>query len=119
MAKYDPNLDLLFTALGDPTRRTILTRLARGAASVSELAAPHDMALPSFLGHLKKLEDAGLITSSKSGRVRTCALSPEAFRPAQDWLGAQRAMWEGRLDRFDDYVSNLMKERQDGPRSEN
>ena len=118
MANYDPQLDLHFTALGDPTRRAILARLARGEASVSELAAPHDMALPSFLGHLKKLEDAGLITSTKAGRVRTCALTPEAFRPAQDWLGEQRAAWEGRLDRFDDYVTNLMKERQYGPRSQ-
>jgi len=118
MAKYDSRLDTLFTALGDPTRRMILTRLARGAASVSELAAPHDMSMPSLLGHLKKLEDAGLITSTKAGRVRTCTLSPAAFRPAQDWLGEQREIWEGRLDRLDDYVSNLKKERQNEPRSQ-
>ncbi len=111
MAKYDPQLDLLFTALGDPTRRAILSRLARGGASVSELAAPHDMALPSFLGHLRKLEDAGLIITVKEGRVRSCALTPDAFAPVQDWLGEQRAIWDSRLDRFDDYVTNLMKER--------
>ncbi|ASP20732.1 transcriptional repressor SdpR [Antarctobacter heliothermus] len=112
MAKFDPNLDLCFSALGDPTRRMILQRLARGEASVSELAEPHDMALPSFMEHLKKLEAAQLITSKKQGRTRICALSPDAFLPAKDWLTEQRAIWEGRLDRFDDYVTALAKERQ-------
>ncbi|MCE0505881.1 metalloregulator ArsR/SmtB family transcription factor [Roseivivax sp. GX 12232] len=112
MAKYDPRLDLHFAALGDPTRRAILTRLARGRASVSELAAPHDMALPSFMGHLRKLEAAGLITTAKEGRVRVCALAPDAFTPVQDWLAEQRALWTGRLDRFDDYVTSLKKERE-------
>ncbi|MBY8974570.1 helix-turn-helix transcriptional regulator [Rhodobacteraceae bacterium NNCM2] len=112
MAKYDSNLDLCFTALSDPTRRMILSRLARGKATVSELAAPHDMALPSFMGHLKKLEEAGLITSEKEGRTRTCTLHPNAFTPMQDWLSEQREIWEGRLNRLDDYVINLMKERE-------
>ncbi len=111
MAKYDPSLDTCFTALGDPTRRQILQRLARGKASVSELAAPHDMALPSFMGHLRKLEDAGLISSEKQGRTRICQLTPDAFTPARDWLSEQSAVWEGRLDRFDDYVTKLMKDR--------
>ena len=111
MAKLDPILDLHFAALGDSTRREILSRLARGSATVSELAAPHDMALPSFMGHLKKLEEAGLIVSRKEGRVRICTLAPDAFIPAQDWLSAQRDLWNGRLDRLDDYVTNLMKER--------
>ncbi len=115
MAKYDSNLDRLFTALGDPTRRMVLTRLARGQASVSELAEPHRMALPSFLAHLRKLEDAGLITSIKQGRTRICALAPDALTPAQDWMTEQRGVWAGRLDRMDDYVTTLMKERQDGP----
>lgn len=119
MAKHDPSLDLLFSALGDPTRREVLARLARGPATVSELAAPHGMALPSFLGHLRKLEEAGLVTTEKTGRVRTCRLLPDALSPARGWLEEQRAAWEGRLDRFDDYVTNLMKERQKhGPRSE-
>lgn len=115
MAKYDAQLDLHFTALGDPTRRMVLARLARGPASVSELAAPHDMALSSFLGHLKKLEDAGLMVSTKTGRVRVCALSADAFSPAQDWLTTQKAAWNGRLDRLDDYVATLMKEKNSGP----
>jgi DNA-binding transcriptional ArsR family regulator len=111
MTKYEPSLDAIFTALGDPTRRAMLERLATGPASVSDLAAPFDMALPTVLGHLKRLEAAGLVTTSKDGRVRTCALSPTAFAPARGWLDDQRAMWEARLDRFDDYVTNLMKDR--------
>lgn len=111
MAKSDSTLDLCFSALGDPTRRMILQRLARGAASVSELAAPHRMALPSFMGHLRKLEEAGLVTSEKRGRTRTYALAPHAFTPAQHWLTEQSTIWEGRLDRLDDYVTTLMKER--------
>ncbi len=111
MAKYDPTLDRVFTALGDPTRRTILARLAQGPASVSELAAPHAMSLPSFLGHLARLETAGLVTTAKLGRIRTCTLSPDAFRPAQDWLSAQRSLWQDRLDQFDAYVTTLIKDR--------
>lgn len=111
MSKYDSTLDLCFSALGDPTRRMILQRLARSPASVSELAAPHDMALPSFMEHLKKLEAAGLVTSAKEGRTRICALAPDAFTPAKTWLTEQSAIWEGRLDRFDDYIKNLMEER--------
>lgn len=118
MAKHESQLDLHFTALGDPTRRRILARLARGPASVSELAAPHDMALPSFMDHLRKLERAGLIATTKTGRVRTCTLAPDAFAPAQDWLTEQRALWNGRLDRLDDYVTNLRKERQNEPGSD-
>lgn len=111
MAKYDSTLDLCFSALGDPTRRMILQRLARGEASVSELAEPHDMALPSFMEHLKKLEAANLVTSQKTGRTRIYAMAPEAFTPVTDWLNEQSAIWEGRLDRFDDYIKNLMQER--------
>lgn len=111
MSKYESHLDLCFSALGDPTRRMILQRLARGEASVSELAEPHDMALPSFMEHLKKLESANLITSKKKGRTRTCALSPDAFAPAKDWLSAQSEIWENRLDSFDDYINTLMQER--------
>ncbi|WP_010139062.1 ArsR/SmtB family transcription factor [Oceanicola sp. S124] len=111
MAKLDPALDLAFAALSDPTRRRILERLARGPATVSEMHAAHDMSLPSFTAHLKKLEGAGLITSEKTGRVRSCALSPGAFAPVQDWLAEQRALWQGRLDRFDTYVTQLSEER--------
>ncbi|MCC1494008.1 helix-turn-helix transcriptional regulator [Cognatishimia sp. F0-27] len=111
MSKYDLNLDLCFSALGDPTRRRILQRLARGEATVSELAEHHDMALPSFMEHLKKLEAANLVTSKKEGRTRICKLAPDAFTPAKDWLNEQSTIWEGRLDRFDDYIKNLVQER--------
>ncbi|WP_238367055.1 ArsR/SmtB family transcription factor [Mesobacterium pallidum] len=104
-------LDRLFTALGDPTRRAILERLARGPATVSELAAPHDMALPSFMGHVTRLEQAGLVTTQKQGRTRHVALVPGAFTPVQGWLEEQRAIWGARLDRLDDYVTRLARER--------
>ena len=115
MAKHDPTLDALFQALADPTRRALLERLVRGPATVGELAGPFAMALPSLMGHLKKLEAAGLIESRKDGRVRTCAVVPAAFVPVQTWLDDQRALWEGRLDRLDAYVATLMEERADGP----
>lgn len=111
MANYDSTLDLCFAALCDPTRRMIIERLARGAATTSELADPHEMALPSFMQHLKKLEAAGLITTEKKGRTRICQLAPGAFTPAQNWLTEQGTIWDRRLDQLDTYVSNLMKER--------
>ena len=111
-------LDILFQALGDPTRRAILERLAWGPATVTELATPFDMALPSFLAHVQRLEASGLVTTEKTGRIRTVTLVPGAFTPVRSWLDEQRALWEGRLDRLDEYVTRLMKERADGPRSE-
>lgn len=112
MAKHDINLSLLFHALSDPTRRAMLERLARGPAPVSELAGPTGLRLPTVMRHLAVLEEAGLITTAKDGRVRSCAMVPQALVPMQDWLGAQRALWEARLDRLDDYVTRLMKERE-------
>lgn len=114
MAKHDPDLNLIFAALGDPTRRAIVARLGRGPATVSELAAPHDMALPSFMGHLAKLEKAGLIHSWKTGRIRSCRLNGGALTPAQDWLGQQRALWQARLDQFDSYVTTLTAGKDNG-----
>ena len=87
-----------------------LQRLAQGEASVRELAEPHAMALPSFMEHVKKLEAAKLITSEKQGRTRFCRIVPEAFSPARDWLSEQNDIWEGRLDRFDEYVTTLAQE---------
>jgi DNA-binding transcriptional ArsR family regulator len=110
MAKHDPDLSRLFHALADPTRRSILTRLAEGPAPVSELAGPTGLRLPTVMRHLSVLEEAGLISTAKGGRVRSCAIVPEALSPARTWLDEQRAIWEARLGRFDDYVTTLMKE---------
>ncbi len=107
MANKQEELDALFQSLADPTRRAILARLAHGPASVTDLSEPFDMALPSFMGHLKKLEDGGLIATSKEGRVRTCTLVTGALAPAKDWMTAQRLLWEGRLDRLEDYLATL------------
>ncbi len=111
MAKYDPDLSLLFHALSDPTRRSILMRLAEGPAAVTDLANPTGLRLPTVMRHLSVLEDAGLIATAKDGRVRTCAIVPEALAPMRSWLDEQRAIWEARLDSFDDYVMTLTKER--------
>lgn len=111
MAKYDSRLNDLFLAIGDPTRRSILSRLARGQATVTELAGPHRMALPTILAHLKKLEAAGLVVSTKDGRTRICTLVEDAMAPAQGWLDEQRALWTTRLDRMDAYAIQLAKER--------
>lgn len=110
MAKHDPDLSLLFHALADPTRRAILTRLAEGPARVTDLAGPTGLRLPTVMRHLSVLEEAGLISTSKDGRVRTCAIVPEALQPARTWLDAQKALWESRLDRLEAFVLTVMKE---------
>ncbi|TCS53683.1 ArsR family transcriptional regulator [Primorskyibacter sedentarius] len=111
MAKHEPDLSRLFHALADPTRRTIVTRLAEGPAPVTELAKPTGLRLPTVMRHLSVLEEAGLIATSKDGRVRSCAIVPEALAPVRTWLDEQREIWEARLDRMDDYVMKLMEER--------
>ena len=99
--------DDVFHALANPTRRKVLERLSVGPATVSELAAPFDMQLPSFVQHLSVLEESRLVKSKKRGRVRTYELAPERFKVAEDWLAARRQVWEARLDRFDRYVTQL------------
>ena len=101
--------DSVFDALSNTTRRKVLERLAHGPATVSELAAPFDMKLPSFVQHLSVLEESRLVKSKKRGRVRTYELAPERFKVAEDWLSAQRRRWEARLDRFDSYVKQLQE----------
>ncbi|TRW97633.1 winged helix-turn-helix transcriptional regulator [Paracoccus sp. M683] len=98
------NLDRIFHALSDPTRRAVIERLRDGGASVSELAQPFDMALPSFLKHLGVLERAGLIESDKQGRTRHCHLADGALVPVSAWMADQRALWEGRTDRLAAFV---------------
>ena len=112
MAKQDPDLSLPCHALSDPTRQSILARLAAGPAPVSELFAPTGLRLPTVMRHLSVLEEAGLIATAKDGRVRTCAIVPEALAPVRTWLDDQRALWEDRLDRLDAYVMTLMQERE-------
>ncbi|HEU4587174.1 MAG TPA: metalloregulator ArsR/SmtB family transcription factor [Gemmatimonadales bacterium] len=99
--------DEVFHALANPTRRKVLERLSVGPATVSELAEPFDMQLPSFVQHLSVLERSRLVRSNKRGRVRTYELAPERFKVAEDWLAARRRLWEARLDRFDQYVEQL------------
>lgn len=102
-------LDSSFQALANATRRAIVERLLLGPATVSELAAPFRMALPSFLQHLDVLESCGLVRSRKKGRVRTVRLVPARLDLAAHWLDKQRAIWNSRLDRFDSYVTTLEK----------
>lgn len=100
----------MFQALADPTRRAVLGRLGAGPASVGELAAPFDMALPSFMKHIHYLEDAGWIRTRKTGRVRTCTLERKSFDVIENWLGEQRSIWEGRTDRLERLVTTHDKE---------
>lgn len=103
-------VDLVFRALSDPTRRAVIARLSAGAASVSELAKPFDMALPSFLQHLDVLEASGVIRTTKTGRVRSCRLVPESLQGAEHWLTTQRTMWERRLDQLDSYLTEFKEQ---------
>ena len=103
--------DDVFHALSNPTRRKVLERLSAGPATVSELAEPFDMQLPSFVQHLAVLEQSRLVKSKKRGRVRTYEIAPERLTVAEDWLAARRRAWEARLDRFDQYVKQLKEER--------
>ncbi len=99
--------DEVFRALSNPTRRRVLEQLSAGPATVSELAAPFDMQLPSFVQHLSVLERSKLVRSEKRGRVRTYEIAPERFKVVEDWLAERRRLWEARLDRLDEYVKQL------------
>lgn len=105
-------IDVVFKALSDPTRRRVLERLSLSSASVSELAEPFDMALPSFVQHLRVLEDSGLVSSRKTGRVRTYKLDAAKLHTAEDWLARQRSLWERRLDQLDEYLLKLKEQQQ-------
>jgi DNA-binding transcriptional ArsR family regulator len=107
MLNESARLDLAFQALADPTRRGMLARLSRAPASVSELAAPYRISLPAVMQHLQLLEASGLVRSEKKGRVRTCRLEPKALATAESWIAEQRRLWEGRLDRLEDYLEIL------------
>ena len=111
MTKHSPNLNLIFQALSDPTRRAFLARMADGPLSVSDLAHPTGFSLPTILRHLDVLETAALITTEKSGRTRLCRARPETLAATADWLAEQRSLWEARTDRLEAYVTTLMQEK--------
>lgn len=100
MLKESPDLNLMFQALADPTRRAMVDRMTRGPASVSDLARPFAMTLAAVMQHLKVLEESGLVRTQKEGRVRTCRIDPAALRAAEDWIAERRTTWESRLDRL-------------------
>ena len=108
----DP-LSETFGALADPTRRAILARLAKGEATVTELAAPFDISLPAISRHLKVLQRAGLIEQGRQAQWRPCRLKPEGLRDVADWIGEYRRHWEESLERLDDYLRELQKEPND------
>jgi DNA-binding transcriptional ArsR family regulator len=105
MPKYRDNVERLFHALADPTRLAVVERLCRGPESVKQLAAPFPMALPSFLQHLRILENEGIVVSTKTGRVRTVRVEPKALQQVESWITTQRAYWEDALDRLEQYAS--------------
>ncbi|MGX9357280.1 ArsR/SmtB family transcription factor [Roseobacteraceae bacterium S113] len=101
------NLNTYFAALADPTRRAVIERLTQGAASVSDLHAPHAMALPTFLKHLNVLETGGLVRSTKKGRVRMVQIEAAPLAELDAWLQSHRTIWERKLDRLDALVHKL------------
>ena len=111
---YD-HLSATFAALADPTRRAILTRLAEGEATVSELAEPFEMSMPAVTKHLKVLEKAGLISRGREAQWRPCRLEAKPLREASSWIDDYRRFWEERLDRLEDYLRELQAQQQNQP----
>ncbi len=118
MTKTDP-LSVTFSALSDPTRRAILERLARGKASVGELAQPFEMSLPAISKHLKVLESAELIVRERDAQWRRCHLAPGPLKHASDWIGRYRRFWEERFDALAETLNELQKDKDDGRKSTN
>ena len=104
-------LSATFAALADPTRRAILSRLAAGEASVTELAAPFEMSMPAVSRHLRVLEHAGLIARGREAQWRPCRLEAAPLRDVAAWVGHYRRFWEQSLDRLDDYLKDLKQEK--------
>ena len=105
MLNYNTRLDQMFQALADPTRRAVVARLCKSAATVSDIAMPLEMSLPAVMQHLAILEQSGLVRSEKKGRVRTCRIEPTALSQAERWIAERRAAWEARLDRLGQYLA--------------
>jgi DNA-binding transcriptional ArsR family regulator len=113
MVNNNLQLDQVFKALADPTRRAIIERLTRGPRSTKELAEPFEMALPSFVQHLNLLEECQLVSSHKEGRVRTYTLNAKELKKAETWMMRQRDLWEKRLQRLDTYLSTMKEDDDD------
>ena len=109
MAQFSAELDDVFQALADPTRRAVIHRLGRGPASVGDLARDATITLPSFMKHVRILESTGLIHTSKTGRVRTCNLNRDRLAILEDWLAQQRRIWLDRTDRLEHFVTDLQE----------
>jgi DNA-binding transcriptional ArsR family regulator len=105
MHRKKPDIDRVFHALGDPTRRTIMENLSQGPISVSRLAEPLDMSLAAVVQHLQVLEESGLVQTEKAGRVRTCRIEPAGLSAAEQWIADRRSTWERRLDRLGDLLA--------------
>jgi DNA-binding transcriptional ArsR family regulator len=105
MLNHSQELDSIFQALADPTRRALLERLTRGPASVSALAEPFPISLPAVLQHLQVLEASGLVRTEKVGRVRSCRIEPRTLRMAEQWIHERRTTWECRLDRLGELLA--------------
>src|ERR1700733_8006888 len=105
MSRQKVNIDRVFHALGDPTRRAIVEGLSVGAMSASRLAIPLDMTVAAVVQHLQILEKSGLVRTTKVGRVRTCRIEPAGFSAAERWIGERRSMWEKRFDRLGDLLA--------------
>lgn len=103
------HLSATFSALADPTRRAMLARLAKGEASVNELAAPFAMSLPAVSKHIKVLEKAGLVTKGRDAQWRPCRIDTEQLKVAMDWISQYKQFWEERLDRLDTYLLTLQQ----------
>lgn len=111
MPNQKQTVDEIFSALSDPTRCAVVQTLSKGSATVSQLAEPFDMALPSFTQHLGVLEGAGLIVSRREGRSRVCSLNPLALKDAEEWIASYRRQWESRMDRYEVHLEKLKKEK--------
>ena len=109
MTVTEQRLDATFTALADPTRRAIVARLARGDATVNELAAPFDMTLPGISKHLKVLETCGLISRSRRAQFRPCHLEADALGTAAGWIEENRRVWAERFDKLDQHLRELQR----------
>ena len=117
MVKYDRRLDAVFQALADPTRRALVAALARGQASVSELARPHRMSLPAVMKHLRVLQKAGLVTQRKFGRTRRCYFAARPLQKAQAWIMQYRRFWETQFDALDRYLAQTQTEEPEWPKN--